>query len=188
MTVFEYLAIAYTLVLSFAAVRVLGALPSALTGAGRYWVYVVFLCLCLGMLVGAFWNFLLFRDVDWNFALFLLVLGQSAILYVLAAIITPANPSQSFEWHDYFLDVRRRFFVTVIAFTVFTQVVEHFLLGPPLINPIRLVAAVSVAVFAVGAASESRTVHGAVALYSLLSIAAAFAAFFASPGEYPVGG
>ena len=42
MTLFEYLAIAFSLVLSFAAMRLVAGLPYAVQADRRYWVHLVF--------------------------------------------------------------------------------------------------------------------------------------------------
>ncbi len=69
MDLFEYLAAAFTLVLSFAVVRLVGGLPSALVAERRYWVHLLLLVAVLSMVASIFWALWSFREVSWNYDL-----------------------------------------------------------------------------------------------------------------------
>ena len=47
MTLFENLAIAFSLVFSFTAMRLLSGLPEAMRASRRYWVHLVYVCTAL---------------------------------------------------------------------------------------------------------------------------------------------
>ena len=68
MTLFEYLAIAFSLVLSFSAMRLVAGLPYA-TQRGQYWVHLVFVLSQLLVTVVAFWNLWSFREATWTLTL-----------------------------------------------------------------------------------------------------------------------
>ena len=111
MTLFEYLAIAFSLVLSFSAIRLVGGLPHALRREGRYWVHVAFVVGLLFSVTNAFWVFWSFREISWNYPKFLLALLNPGILYLLAATLVPENPETVRSWRDHYYAVRRRFFI-----------------------------------------------------------------------------
>ena len=75
MTLFEYLAIAFSLVYSFSAMRIVAGLPSATQHGRRYWVHLTFVCLALIATAGAFWGFWSFRGVDWTMPKFFMALA-----------------------------------------------------------------------------------------------------------------
>ncbi len=64
MTLFEYLAIAFSLVYSFSAMRFVAGLPYATQPGRRYWVHLTFVCLLLIGTAMAFWAFWGFRDAE----------------------------------------------------------------------------------------------------------------------------
>jgi len=72
LTLFEYVAIAYCLVISFAVTRAASVLPYALAPDGRYWVHTTWVFSNLGFSLLIFWNFWSFREVavDVGLALF----------------------------------------------------------------------------------------------------------------------
>ena len=94
MTFFEYLAIAYSLVLSIAVTRVLGGLSAALFGEGRYWIHLAWVVHVLGSSLIVFWNFWMYRDIEWTLPRFMLVLASPALLLVQATQIIPVDPSK----------------------------------------------------------------------------------------------
>ena len=62
MTLFEYLAIAFSLVFSFSAMRLVAGLPYAAQANRRYWVHLVFVSAHLLLTAVGFWNLWNFRD------------------------------------------------------------------------------------------------------------------------------
>lgn len=63
MTLFEYLAVGFSFVLSFAAMRVMAGIPLAAQRGRRYWVHLVVVCAHLTATVVVFWVFWSFHDV-----------------------------------------------------------------------------------------------------------------------------
>ena len=79
MTLFEYLAIAYSLVFSFAALRLVAGLPHAIDASRRYFVHVGHVYIVLFATVGTFWTLWSVRDLEWTFARFLLQLAGPGV-------------------------------------------------------------------------------------------------------------
>ena len=124
MTLFEYLAIAYSLVLSFAAMRLIEGLPYAFDPARRYWVHVIFVCSALLSCLSSFWVFWSFRDVAWDFSLFLLALMSPGVIYFIACTLVPRNAPDVESWREYLLSVRVRYFLAVACFVVVAALIS----------------------------------------------------------------
>jgi hypothetical protein len=67
MTLFEYLAIAFGLLYSVAALRVLGGLPVALAQGLRSSLHLTLTVVNLLLIATSFWTFWSLRDVEWTF-------------------------------------------------------------------------------------------------------------------------
>ena len=93
MTLFEYLAIAFSLVLSLSGMRLVAGLPHAIQAGRRYWVHLCFVCWQLVLTVMIFWLFWTFRSVNWNFVTFALVLASPSLIYFNACTLIPESPS-----------------------------------------------------------------------------------------------
>ena len=76
MTLFEYLAIAFSLLFSFTVMRLLAGLPPAAQPGRRYWVHLTFTCAQLAGTVATFWAFWSYRNATWTLPKFILVLAS----------------------------------------------------------------------------------------------------------------
>ena len=117
-TLFEYIAIAFSMVLSLTVLRALSVIPHAVQAEKRYWVYLIWLVTALVGILLVFWTFWWFRDVEWNIGSFLLVLASPAVLYVYVAILVPENAADVSSWREYFYSVRVRLFLTAIVWDI----------------------------------------------------------------------
>ena len=115
MTLFEFLAAAYTLLLSFAVARLVFGLPSAILQNRRYWVHLVFVAGFSFSLAAMFWGFWSYRDVQWTFPRFLLALTSPVIMLFLASTLIPASPDEVESWKDFYYSIRSRYFSGWIA-------------------------------------------------------------------------
>ncbi len=110
MTLFEYLAAAYTLLLSFAVARLVFGLPSATLQDRRYWVHLVFVVAFAFFLAALFWGFWSFRDVAWTFPRFLLALAVPVLALLMASTLIPESPENVESWRDFYYSVRLKYF------------------------------------------------------------------------------
>ena len=108
MTIFEYLAISFSLVFSFTAMRLLAGLPYAVRRERVYWVHFSFVCVQLILTVVIFWAFWSYRDTEWTLPRFLLALGSPALIYFNACTLIPENPGAIESWREYFDSVLRK--------------------------------------------------------------------------------
>jgi len=111
MTIFEYLAIAYSLVISFAVMRGLSGLPHAASSGRRYSVHLAWVCMNLAAAFQYYWGFWAFRNVEWSQPKFLSVLACPALMYTMACILNPESGSSIASWREYFYQVRVKLFL-----------------------------------------------------------------------------
>jgi hypothetical protein len=184
MTLFEYLAIAYSLVLSFAVLRVLPGIPFAMASERRYWVHLVFVGVQLLVTAVAFWNGWALREATWTLPKFILFLSAPSLIYFNACTLMPEQASSVHSWRTYYFSVRRRYFMGVIAHTVVATAAIVLVLDLPLFHPTRVPALAGIAGAVVGASSSSARVHAVLATVLISLIVIAGATVFLEPGSY----
>ena len=175
MTLFEYLAIAFSLVFSFTALRLLAGLPYAAQPGRRYWVHFSFACVQLISTVVIFWVFWSYRDATWTFPRFLLILSSPALIYFNACTLIPENPSAVESWNTYYYSVRRRFFIGQLCWVLVVAGGTTVMLQMPWFHLARLSQGVYLLMFVMGAVSDSHRVHSGLVLCSVaIGLIAAF--------------
>jgi hypothetical protein len=183
MTLFDYLAIAFSLVFSFAAVRLVGGLPYALDPERRYWVHVSFVFHELLRVAAGFWAYWSFREINWTFPKYLLSLVGPGLVYFLASALIPADPTRVSSWRDFYYGARRRYFLAIICWAVTVAATTTVLIGMPWSHPFRWVQLAFLAFGLVGATSSSHRVHAGLALASLVLPAIAALTVLLRPGS-----
>lgn len=163
MTLFEYLAIAFSLVFSFSAKRLLAGLPFAIQPERRYWVHLTLTFTQLMATTAIFWIFWSFNGVIWTFPTFVIVLASPSLLYVNSCALIPQDPSLVESWRDYYYSVRRRYFVGAGLWALVVAGVGTLVLNVPWDHPTRAVQASILVAAVVGTISENPRVHAAIA-------------------------
>jgi len=167
MTLFEYLAIAFSLIFSASAMRLIGGLPHATQPGRRYSVHLAYVCFQLAATAAVFWVFWSFRDLEWTFGTFLLVLVSPAIVYYNACTIVPEMPGEVGSWRDYFFAVRRRYFLGFVAWVVAVATISSIVMNVPVFHPVRLMQASLLVASLVGLWSADERVHKGLVLFFL---------------------
>ena len=152
MTLFEYLAIAFSLLYSVAALRILGGLPSALAPQRRYALHLALTFNNLLLIALSFWTFWSLREVAWTFRGFTAALLIPGLLYYCAAVLIPENPENVLSWRDHFVAVRRRWYVGFAIWGLAAGVSATINLGMPLTHRAR---SVHVGAFLLGSAGAA---------------------------------
>jgi len=166
MTLFEYISVAFSVVLSLSAAQIFSNIRSVLDPARRDWVHGLWTIHILVLHVIVWWSGWALRDVSWNLASFSLVLTAPALLYVAANALVPSDQSVSLREH--FLANRTLFF-TARGLVVFTSwAASYMLLGTPLLTHARITGVVILTICAVGIASANYRVQIAIAILGLL--------------------
>ena len=173
MTLFEYLAIAFGLLYSLAALRVLGGLPVALARGRRYPLHVILTFVHLILIAISFWTFWSLRDVAWTFRGFFLALLVPGLLYYCAAVLIPENPEAVTSWRDHYYRVHRRWFCGFALWGVAAAVSATVNLGMSLDHPARGVHVVSVVLGLSGSLSAKPRVHAVIVLALAILLTAA---------------
>jgi hypothetical protein len=169
MTLYEYLASGYVLMLSFAFLRAVSGIPYVVASSGRYPVHMFWCVASLGFCLFAFWGFWSLRDIEWNIFRFLSVLALPALIYAYISLLLPPDPSAVDSWRDYFFEVRIPLFSTCLVLNAVVIGNGNLTLGIPLSDPILLLNLVHIAICVIGIAAAGPKVHGALALtYFLL--------------------
>lgn len=159
MTLFEYLAAGYILMLSFAVLRGVSGVPHATRFPRRYWVHVSWLATALASCFVAFWAFWPYREVEWTTLRFMITLAIPTLLYAYVSLLVPPDPSTVESWRDYFYDIRARAFLIGAVFTAFVAISNQFTLGVPPLHPSQLGNYAVIAMYSVGFASANPRVH-----------------------------
>ncbi len=183
MTLFEYLAIAFSLVFSFTALRIVGGLTHALSAKSRYWVHTTQTVATLLMVTGVFWAFWSYREVQWTYPKFLLALSSPGALYFLATTLIPNDPSIVRSWRDYYFSIRIRLFSAYGSWAVVTAMLSTFVLEMPIAHPARLGQIATLAIAIVGVTSKHPRVHAALATSMLAAVVMLGLSVFFAPGS-----
>lgn len=164
MTLFEYLAIAFGLLFSLTALRLIGGLPAALDRDRAYWVHVTLVVTMLVASASAFWTFWSLSDVDWTFPRFALTLGMPSVMYFNAAALVPADPNDVPEWKSYYFEVRKRFYGGVAVWALIAAAATTLNLGMPWNHPARITQIIVGTLGIVGVVSANPKVHAPLAI------------------------
>lgn len=130
---FIHIRMVLSMAVSLSIARLLSGLAKFVQHPGRLRIDGVHLLWALYMLVTLFhfwwWEFALSRVGPWHFPQFVFVVGYSAVLYLLCAILFPDDIAEYSGYRDYFLS-RRRWFFGILAVTLLLDVADSWLKGP----------------------------------------------------------
>ena len=183
MTLFEYLAIAFSLILSFAATRLIAGLSYATQPGRRYWVHLVFVLGHLALTIVVFWNLWNFRDVMWTLPKFVLALAYPGLVYFTACALIPEQASAVDSWRSYYYFARRNFFMGMAALALVVVFGSTVILELPWSHPVRITQSLAMGIGLLGASSSSPRVHACLALLVLFLTVAVLPVFFLQPGS-----
>ena len=160
MTLFEYIAVAVSIVLSFGAVRLLDGLPQTLDRSRSFGPQTFLVINLLWLHVHFWWIFWSYHDVEtWTYPKFLFALIAPGLLYSMAGTTIPRDPGAVRSWEEHYFAVRVRFF-TLVACFIFALAVSGWLIRDmPVLHRVRFVQIGAIAVCLAGALSDSRVLH-----------------------------
>ena len=182
MALFEYIAIALSLVYSFTVLRLLSGLPYCTRPGRIYWVHLLLLLAFLLWVVNAFWAFWSYHTVEWTYLRYVLALSSPAAQYYVAVVLVPGEPAEVTSWRDYYFSVRRRLFIGFGVLALVADLSSTVLIGMPFNHPARLGTLGNLAVAIAGFGFEDARVHGCLAVVALLTVVAFGAVVLARPG------
>ena len=188
MTLFEYLAIASSIILSMGLIRLVAGLPAALTNR-PFWIHLLWIFVKILSHALYWWTlWMAHENVEWNFVRFLYILLGPLILYAQAVALVPANPEDVASWREHFFGVSRFFFVANAIFLVHLSGLGTILHGLPLASmPLlaQVLVSFGIALSLAGASSTNPRLQGAVAILSAALILQAALGTAFNPIEVP---
>ena len=185
MSLFEYVAVAASLVCSFAAIRLLGGVAAAIPRNGRYWVHATWVFMTIFLISIQWWFFWSYRDIEWDYGRFMIALLPLSIVYVISTLLIPADTAQVRCWRIHFFEVRVRLFALALALVAAGILNTVVLLGHPVFHPRRILPGALSAVLVAGLVSEHPKLHAAIVL-AMAALSAVLAVVFMRPGSYGV--
>ena len=182
MTLFEYLVVLLSIVLSLGVVRLLDALPSALRPGQRHPLHITWLINVFLLHVQYWWVFWSYSSgVAWNYPSFLLALASPVLLYSLAITVAPRDAEGVESWRDNFWGIRARFFCLFAAWVLVVSLANWLVLGQPFLNRLRLGQAAFFVLFLGGAVSDRPRFHNLLAIITVLAAVLFITSTFVRP-------
>jgi hypothetical protein len=175
MTLFEYISVAFSIVLSLGAVTLLRSLRRVFAPDRFYWVHATWVCTVLFIHAVAWWSFWSFSVVEsWTLPTFFLVLLQPGALYLVASLLVGDEPAATESWRAHYFRVRRWFFSARAVYMAAVITASWLILGIDLTHPSRLFGTSHIVLSVVGICTANERAHAVLAVVSaLLQIAAA---------------
>lgn len=165
MTLFEYLAAAHTLILTFALTRALSGVAIAIKPQGRSLMHLSWLGFIVSNCLFSFWAMWGYIEVEWTLVRFIGLLTVPALMYIFSSIIIPQDPSVVESWRDYLFETRIPLFATgalTFAAIVFSN---QFIQGASPTHSLEIILYATIGVFLVGVFSSSARVHVVLAFW-----------------------
>lgn len=182
MSLFEYVMVAFSLVLSTSVMRIADGLAHAFGVRPRHWLYIGQLGVALAANVTAFWNYWSFREADWSFPHFVLAMAGPVSLYAGTCTLVPREPDSIASIEDHSSGVRRRFYRFLALWAVLIATTATVLVDLPLRHPARGAELVTFTAGMIGSSTDRESIHAALVVFLLLFAAAALVTFGARPG------
>ena len=183
MTLFEYLSVAVSIVLSLSAAQILVNLQAVFDPARRYWVHVLWVVIALFVHLLVWWGFWAYRVVDsWNLATFSLVLLNPGILFVATSTLVLNTSTLHRSWEQHFFDIRRSFFVTFGMIAPGAVLRDSILLDTPVVAWGHLPDLLVTAFVIVGWRSANRRVQAILVLAALVVLITFTTSVWFQPG------
>jgi hypothetical protein len=175
MTLFEYISVAFSIVLSLGVATLLGALRRIFSPDRRYWVHATWVVTTLFMHAIAWWSLWSFSAVEsWTILSFLLVLLQPVVLFLVASLLVGDEPATTASWHGHYFRVRKWFFSARAVYMLAIIGASWQILDIDLMHPARLFGGSHIALSLVGISTASERTHAVlVVLEALLTLGAA---------------
>ena len=169
MTLFEYISIATTLILSFSLARTLTNIAPIFATERRYWVHSVWV---LGLLVShasLFWQLWLYQSAEaWTLVEFVLVLMGPIMLLIAASLLVPVVAVP--DYRVYFESIRVPVYSVLIVLSVQPIPLLYLLSDIPLIHPLHLSSLIFASAAVVGLVGRKRSIDKVLVCFWFLGV------------------
>ena len=175
MTLFEYVTVAVSIILSFGLVRLLDGLRPAVSSSRVYWVHAFWVMIKLLNLVLFWWALWNYREgVEWNLLFFAWILVPPALLYLQATALVTRAPNEVLDWRSHFYEIRRWFFA-INALLVGISAIGSWMIGEiPVLHPLRAVQGTLFVASVCGLISSNPRLHAIIALIAMAVVVLGF--------------
>ena len=188
MTLFEYLSVALSIVVSLGAAQPLGGLRGALRPEGRYWVHVAWIgALLFGHLL-IWWEFWGYRHVeDWTLGGFILMLVNPGLYYVAASALIEVNEDEGRGREARFHELKGSFCLPFGLVIPISMLRDWLILGIPMTFPKSLPEMLVAVVALVAWSTSNRRVHAGLAALISFVLLGGVALVWLRPGGASAG-
>ena|SRR5689334_16694955 len=142
MDAFSYLSVLLSIIIGLGVTQVLTAAGRLIRHRDRVrvtWLPVLWACVMLVVYVQVWWSMFGLRGkTDWTFAAFLVVLAQTATLYMMAAVVLPDEVSESGVDLGTYYERNRAWFFGFFLATLVISVLKDVLLSGQLPDAVNL--------------------------------------------------
>ena len=178
MTLFEFITVSVSIVLSLGVVRLLDGAGPVLGAERRYWVHAGWVLVKLQQHFGAWWVMWSFRgETEWNYLRFLAQLVPPILLYLQATTLVTQTPRAVDSWRDHYYSTRRAFFGLNLALASYSA----FMLTVTL--PGMALSALAIGASVVGLVSTAHRVHVGILIAILVAQFGGLLAFGFTPSD-----
>jgi len=166
---FEFVSVALALVYSFAAARLLAALPWVLHVERRYWVHTIWFGVLVLAMAVTWWGVWALQEVEWNAIRFVWALTIPALIYLRAGALVSHDPPAQSSWREHYFRARRSFFGIGLAIALNAGLVPWVMGVEPWLELTRshVSAAMLMVLYSIGLVSKRPAIHGALAVVNL---------------------
>ncbi len=188
MTLFEYLAVAFSIVLGFSLTHLLGSARSVFNPELRHPVHILyffFLLVLHPQLWWALWD--LHDDAPWNLFTFFYTLAGPGLLYLMTTFAVPNDRPASQSWEDHFVSTRPWIFGLTAAYALWGIGEVYWVFEVAMFHPYRIVQVLLFLVCVIAASRPSSRMDRIAVTLLLIIFLGSQLIFRINPGGYLTG-
>lgn len=183
MTLFEYLSVATSIVLSLSAAQLVTSLRVVLQPTRRYWVHGLWTFFALYVHLLIWWEFWGYRGVEsWNLVQFALMLLNPGVLLFCSSTLVQRESDSDVSWEMYFFSVRKPVFCAFAMLPVVSVLRRWALADFPILSLANLPELLLICLFAAGFSSGRRKLHEVLVLATWFTVLITSAQTWFRPG------
>ncbi len=171
MTHFEFVSVAAALIYALVIGKLASGIATSLQTNKFYWVHAVWMIGLLLVCVLQWWGIWGMRTIEWTPLSFLWLLMMPGLLLIRSSLLVGADPNSIESYETHFYRIRIRFFALSVLTGCQVLVGSWILYEGPIstFKPIQAQGLIILSVSIIGLISPRRSIHGAIALFSIIA-------------------